>query len=99
MPDPAVSQLDRKQNEKRPETDDVSELIAQLNLTKGILLRLQNLLLRLSEEFDGSNEYLRIWLSSPHPALGGDTPLLYLSTGKLEVLEEIVEIIEKGQPI
>ena len=99
MPDPAVSQLDRKQNEKRPETDDVSELIAQLNLTKGILLRLQTLLLRLSEEFDGSNEYLRIWLSSPHPALGGDTPLLYLSTGKLEVLEEIVEIIEKGQPI
>ncbi|MBO1347054.1 MAG: DUF2384 domain-containing protein [Hormoscilla sp. GUM202] len=99
MPDPAVSQLDRKQNEKRPETDDVSESIAQLNLTNGILLRLQNLLLRLSEEFDGSNEYLRIWLSSPHPALGGDTPLLYLSTGKLEALEEIVEIIEKGQPI
>ena len=99
MPKPTVSQLDREQNSEAVKTDDVSELMAQLHLTNGILLRLQDLLLRLSEEFDGSNEYLRLWLSSPHPALGGDTPLLYLSRGQLEAIEGLVEIIEKGQPI
>ena len=59
---------------------------------------LVQLVSRLRELLDGSMELARIWLRSPHPDLGGRTPLSYLLDGKPEVVEAFVHAIETGQP-
>ena len=86
-----------EQNEEI-KTDNVLELITELNLTDGVINRLANLIQRLSEELDGSKEYVRIWLTSPHPDFGGKSPMFYLQQGKIEVFEALIEAIEMGQP-
>lgn len=62
------------------------------------LERLMRLVTRLRSLLEGSIEYTRIWLKSPHPDLGLRTPLSYILDGKIEVVETLVEMIETGQP-
>jgi hypothetical protein len=78
-------------------SNDVCELISELNLTTSPAKRLQNLLERLSDLLDHSKQYVRIWLTSPHPDFGGKSPLFYLQQNKIEVVENLVEAIETGQ--
>ena len=62
------------------------------------MARLVGIIARLRELLDGSMEYVRIWLRSPHPDLGGCTPLSYLIAGKTEAIEAIIYAYEVGQP-
>lgn len=64
---------------------------------QGELARLIKLIMELRELLDGSMNYVRIWLRSPHPDLGGRTPLSYLVEGKPEVVEALVYAFETGQ--
>lgn len=90
-----VKNSDRMEEEK---IDNVLELISELNLSEGVIKRLANILQRLSEELDGSKDYVRIWLTSPHPDFGGKPPIFYFEEGKIEVVESLLEAIEMGQP-
>ncbi len=78
-------------------SDDMRELMDELNLTTGSTGRLESLLERLSGLLDRSKQYVRIWLTSPHPDFGGKTPIFYLQQNKIEVVENLVEAIETGQ--
>jgi Phycobilisome protein/Protein of unknown function (DUF2384) len=78
-------------------SNDISELMAELNLTASSSGRLQNLLERLSDLLDHSKKFVRLWLTSPHPDFGGKSPIFYLQQGKIEVVENLVEAIETGQ--
>lgn len=60
--------------------------------------RIVQTIVQLRELLDGSMEYVRIWLRSPHPDLGGRTPLSYLIEGKPEVVEALIYAYEVGQP-
>jgi hypothetical protein len=73
---------------KNPDSPHLQESMAEI-------VRLTS---RLRELLDGSIEYVRIWLRSPHPDLAGRTPLSYLLEGKPEVVEALVAAIETGQP-
>jgi hypothetical protein len=77
--------------------NDISELMAELNLTASSSGRLQNLLERLSDLLDHSKKFVRLWLTSPHPDFGGKPPIFYLQQDKIEVVENLVEAIETGQ--
>jgi putative toxin-antitoxin system antitoxin component (TIGR02293 family) len=48
--------------------------------------------------FQGSLEYARIWLKSPHPALDGQSPFALIQQGNLEAVEDLLEMIQRGQP-
>jgi len=74
-------------------TDDVGELMAELNLTddcRSVIIRLHNLLGR-------SPKHVRLWLTSPHPDFGGNAPLFYLHRCQPEVVDALLEAIETGQ--
>lgn len=75
----------------------ISELMTELNLTTSSAGRLQSLLERLSDLLDHSKQYVRLWLTSPHPDFGGKPPIFYLQQDKIEVVENLVEAIETGQ--
>lgn len=45
----------------------------------------------------GKIEYVKIWLNSPHPDLGGLTPQFFIDEEKLEVVESLAWAIEVGQ--
>lgn len=62
------------------------------------IARLVRIIMQLRELLDGSMEYVRIWLRTPHPDLGGRTPLSYLIEGKPEVVEALIYAYESGQP-
>lgn len=62
------------------------------------MARIVQMIVQLRELLDGSMEYVRIWLRSPHPDLGGRTPLSYLVEGKPEVVEALIYAYEVGQP-
>ncbi|AFY91106.1 MbcA/ParS/Xre antitoxin family protein [Chroococcidiopsis thermalis] len=62
------------------------------------MARIVQMIVQLRELLDGSMEYVRIWLRSPHPDLGGRTPLSYLIEGKPEVVEALIYAYEVGQP-
>ncbi|URD53615.1 MbcA/ParS/Xre antitoxin family protein [Chroococcidiopsis sp. CCNUC1] len=62
------------------------------------MARIVRTIVQLRELLDGSMEYVRIWLRSPHPDLGGRTPLSYLVEGKPEVVEALIYAYEVGQP-
>lgn len=62
------------------------------------MTRIVQMIVQLRELLDGSMEYVRIWLRSPHPDLGGRTPLSYLIEGKPEVVEALIYAYEVGQP-
>lgn len=62
------------------------------------MARLVKLVMRLRELLDGSMEYVRIFLRSPHPDLGGRSPMSYLVEGKPEVVEALIYAFESGQP-
>jgi len=62
------------------------------------MARIVRTIVQLRELLDGSMEYVRIWLRSPHPDLGGRTPLSYLIEGKPEVVEALIYAYEVGQP-
>jgi uncharacterized protein (DUF2384 family) len=62
------------------------------------MARIVRMIVQLRELLDGSMEYVRIWLRSPHPDLGGRTPLSYLVEGKPEVVEALIYAYEVGQP-
>ncbi|PSM45816.1 hypothetical protein C7Y66_28370 [Chroococcidiopsis sp. CCALA 051] len=62
------------------------------------MVRIVQMIVQLRELLDGSMEYVRIWLRSPHPDLGGRTPLSYLIEGKPEVVEALIYAYEVGQP-
>ena len=62
------------------------------------MARLVRMIVQLRELLDGSMEYVKIWLRSPHPDLGGRTPLSYLIEGKPEVVEALIYAYEVGQP-
>jgi uncharacterized protein (DUF2384 family) len=62
------------------------------------LERLVRLVTRLRELLDGDMGLVRIWLKTPHPALGGNKPLAYLEDGRLDLVEGLVQAIETGQP-
>jgi uncharacterized protein (DUF2384 family) len=62
------------------------------------MARIVRTIVQLRELLDGSMEYVRIWLRSPHPDLGGRTPLSYLIEGKPEVVEALIYTYEVGQP-
>lgn len=55
------------------------------------------ILSQLTELFDGTENAKR-WLNAPHPALGNATPQSYLDAGKLDAIENIIHVIESGQP-
>jgi Phycobilisome protein/Protein of unknown function (DUF2384) len=75
----------------------ISELMTELNLMPSSTGRLQNLLERLGDLLDHSSQYVRLWLTSPHPDFGGKPPIFYLQQDKIEVVENLVEAIETGQ--
>jgi Phycobilisome protein/Protein of unknown function (DUF2384) len=77
--------------------NDISELMTELDLTASSTGRLQNLLERLSDLLDHSKQYMRLWLTSPHPDFGGKPPIFYLQRDKIEVVENLIEAIEAGQ--
>ncbi len=62
------------------------------------MARIVRMIVQLRELLDGSMEYVRIWLRSPHPDLGERTPLSYLIEGKPEVVEALIYAYEVGQP-
>lgn len=62
------------------------------------ITRMVGMIVQLRELLDGSMEYVKIWLRSPHPDLGGRTPLSYLIEGKPEVVEALIYAYEVGQP-
>lgn len=63
------------------------------------MVKLESLIVRLRYLLDGSIEYVRIWLRSPHPILGGDTPMSCLLERKLDSVELLVHAMETGQPL
>ncbi|MBO1347843.1 MAG: hypothetical protein EBE86_010800 [Hormoscilla sp. GUM202] len=74
-------------------TDDVGELMAELNIPDdctSVIIRLHNLLGR-------SRKHVRLWLILPHPDFGGNAPLFYLHRGQPEVVDALLEAIETGQ--
>lgn len=50
------------------------------------------------ELFQGSLEYARIWLKSPHPALDLQSPLALIQNDHIEAVEDLLELIQRGQP-
>ena len=58
----------------------------------------QELIDRLLYLFGGSMESVNLWLSSPHPWLGGSTPMSYLDEGNIQGVESLVGAIEHGIP-
>ena len=58
----------------------------------------QELTDRLLYLFGGSIESVNNWLSSPHPSLGGSTPMSYIEEGKIQGVESLVGAIEHGIP-
>ena len=50
------------------------------------------------ELFQGSLEYTRIWLKSPHPALDLQSPLALIQNDHIEAVEDLLELIQRGQP-
>jgi len=81
--------LARRKEAKRLEPEESDRLIR--------LARLVGLALRL---FEGDLEEMRLWLTTPHTALGGQTPLALASTeiGAREV-ENLVGRLEHGIPL
>lgn len=57
------------------------------------------LIIQICELLDGSMEYVRIWLNSPHSSLGNRKPISYLLEGKPDAVEILVHAVETGQPI
>jgi uncharacterized protein (DUF2384 family) len=50
------------------------------------------------ELFQGSLEYARIWLKSPHPALDLQSPLALIQNDNIEAVGDLLELIQRGQP-
>jgi uncharacterized protein (DUF2384 family) len=46
----------------------------------------------------GSKENVRAWMNSPHPDLGGRTPIGVILEGKARAVSELLEAALAGQP-
>lgn len=63
------------------------------------LQRLHAILERTRDLFaDRALEHARIWLKAPHPTLGYRTPMTLILEGRTEEVEEMLSMIETGQP-
>lgn len=60
---------------------------------------LVSLVIRLTEELDGSMENVRIWLHAPHPDLGGVPPYRAMEQGNFEAVETLITAMEEGTPL
>jgi hypothetical protein len=45
-----------------------------------------------------SKESVLAWMNSPHPDLGGETPLTLILQGKAQVVADLLEAALAGQP-
>ena len=63
------------------------------------LARVVRIVQNTRELFQGSLEYTRIWLKSPHPALEHQSPLAVIQDGHIEAVEDLLELIQRGQPV
>jgi hypothetical protein len=63
------------------------------------LQRLHAILERIRDLFaDRSLEHARMWLKAPHPTLGHRTPMTLLLEGHADAVEDVLTMIETGQP-
>jgi uncharacterized protein (DUF2384 family) len=63
------------------------------------LQRLHAILERTRDLFaDRTLEHARIWLKAPHPTLGYRTPMTLLLEGHSDAVEDVLSMIETGQP-
>lgn len=74
-----------------PAKSDYSEFLDEKARYEQLMVQLRGLL-------GGKIEYVKIWLNSPHPDLGGLTPQFFIDEEKLEVVESLAWGIEVGQP-
>lgn len=65
--------------------------------TQTRLERFERGMVRLRRMLDGDMSLVRIWLRTPHPDLGGRTPISYLKEGNLDVVDILVGDGETGQ--
>jgi hypothetical protein len=59
--------------------------------------QLDSLIERMSEEFGGKKSAL-LWFNSPNLELGGKKPMYYVLQGKFDIIENLIDAIESGQP-
>ena len=72
---------------KRPASMSLQQKLAPIAWTIGAL----SLVL-------GSHETVRAWLNSPHPDIGGRTPIAFLLKGRANTISEMIEAALAGQP-
>jgi Protein of unknown function (DUF2384) len=65
---------------------------------KKLNIKLESLIARMVEEFGGSKENAQLWFNSSNTELDGKTPMYFLDRGKFDIIENLIDAIESGQP-
>jgi hypothetical protein len=60
--------------------------------------QIQQVMTKLKEMFDGSQEKIERWLNTPHPDLDQKTPQSFLDQGKTSVVDNLIYATEAGIP-